>query len=394
MEMLAPLKQFIQKIPTKSIGICHRENRLLAVYLEREEDGWCLSAADELEVMDGEETVERNVTAALRMHCARNGWDMGYLALCMLEEELFTGKADLPELETEEALVEAVRWEVESRDFFGDEEFRSVFLREAEGIYWIAGIEGRKAAAWESAWQDEALERFDLTAMPPLEDSLEYGDNTVFFAGNELRMGKRMEAAKLSPGMLPALYAALLSAGRLREGCCVSFSKREASDVWNWKRIGIGAACFTALALGILAGADLWQLHEADAALQETRRELVLLDGEGQKKARIEKSQEQVAARDASLERLSRESFPWHSVLVHFGCMTVEGVFLNDIVLAEEDTLDIRGEAVTFDALAEFLKGFEEDRAFFPKGPILQSSSVSENRMPGDMVRFSLRLKM
>lgn len=392
MEMLDTLKKIFQIIPNKSVGICHDAHRLLAVYLERDGEAWRLSAADELQLMEDGETMEERIVVSLRLHCAKKGWNTEHSSICLSGEDLFSGRAELPELGSAAELAEAVRWEVESRDVFGDEDFRSVSWREevGESAYWIAAVGEKKAAAWENAWREEMDGNVLLTVMPPLKDSLYCGESGLSFAGSGIAAGNG--AGKISAEFLPALYAAMLPAGLLGDRYRIRLPQREIEEVWNWKRIGVGMACTIMLVLGMSAGFDLWQLREAKAALQETRRELVLLDAARQKKARIEHMREQVKKRDAGLERLSRESFPWHSLLVHFGCMTVEGVFISDIHLEKENTLDIRGEAVTFDALAEFLKTFEEDRDFFPSGPVLQSSSRSGNQMPGETVRFTLQL--
>ena len=123
-------------------------------------------------------------------------------------------------------------------------------------------------------------------------------------------------------------------------------------------------------------------------------REWMLLGKEQQQKDMIERSIHETEQRDSLLAGLSRESFPWYGLLVHFGSMTVEGVCIRDIALSEQDLLTMEGEAVTFSALAEFLKKFEEDKDFFPSAPVLMDSSVEKSGAGGDMVRFSLQLKL
>ena len=139
---------------------------------------------------------------------------------------------------------------------------------------------------------------------------------------------------------------------------------------------------------------DLWQLHSAQEERAAVHREWMLLGKEQKQKDLIERSIHETELRDSLLAELSKESFPWYGLLVHFGSMTVEGVCIRDIALIEQDSLKMEGEAVAFSALAEFLKKFEEDREFFPSAPVLLDSSVEKAGMEGDMVRFSLQVKL
>ncbi len=57
--------------------------------------------------------------------------------------------------------------------------------------------------------------------------------------------------------------------------------------------------------------------------------------------------------------------------------------------LEDGDVLQIKGQAVSFEALADYIKAFEQDRDFFPQGPVLKSSSVDK-----DIVSFQLSLHL
>ena len=76
---------------------------------------------------------------------------------------------------------------------------------------------------------------------------------------------------------------------------------------------------------------------------------------------------------------------------MHFGGITVPGAWIEGLELEGEDSLILSGRAVDFSSLAQFMRAFEQDKEFFPDGPVLDSSEVQEN---GQGVSFRLHLKL
>ena len=93
--------------------------------------------------------------------------------------------------------------------------------------------------------------------------------------------------------------------------------------------------------------------------------------------------------KEACLGRLTEKSRPLDSLLVHLGTVTVEGAWLTEVDCTEEKALHIRGEAVDYSALGEFLGAFEQDRDFFTSVPVLEESRQQEGR-----VEFRLKMEM
>ena len=395
MEMLGSLKHLFQKPPGNSIGVCGKGGQIFVAYLAYGNGGWQLSSVDELQ-MSGDAEEAGEMADLVRMHCARNGWSKDHLAVCMPEDRLFLAEVDLPDLEHGK-LAEAVHWEIEGKDFFGERAFRTTFIKTGaeDHAYWTASVDEEEAAAWETLWKERGLPLSQLAVLPPpLQDILQWDEERMVLGETILSFGKHISSFEIPSSSLPAIYAALLAAGALRQEFSASFSPGEELDAWNWKRLSLAVACISMLCMSLLAGWDLWQIHAARELQEKTHQERLLLGKEEKKMLLIERSIRETKRRDSKLEDLSRESLPWYSLLVHFGGMTVDGVRISDIALAEKDALNVEGEAVTFDAVAEFLKGFESDKAFFPAGPVLQKTSVPEKRLPGDMVHFSLQLKI
>ena len=123
-------------------------------------------------------------------------------------------------------------------------------------------------------------------------------------------------------------------------------------------------------------------------AAQE-QQDLAQLGPDQQRMERLESVRQEIDVKNQQLQALSAKNFPWYSVLVHFGSMTTEGAWLDGLQLEDGDVLQIKGQAVSFEALADYIKAFEQDRDFFPQGPVLKSSSMDK-----DIVSFQLSLHL
>ena len=395
MEVLAALRKRFRIIHHHSIGVHVDAGGIFVVLLKRADEQWYLSGMDELHLPAGDYE-EEAVAAAdmLRMHCARNGWPVDLLSVCLSGRGIFMEKIELPSLD-DAAVPEAVHWEVEGRDVFGERDFRTVFMKCGEDghTYWVAAMERAEAEIWESTWKEHDLVLSQLTVMPPVQESLRWDRGSLTLADAEVLL-EEGSYENASSGFVAALYAAMLGAGLLGGQTRMSFSRQCETDHWNWRVLCLTVACSAALCLGIAAGWDFWQLHAARGSLESVQQECMLLGKEQEEKERIENCMQEAERRNSVLAALSRERLPWYSMLVHFGCMTVEGVYIKEITLSGQNVLDIEGEAVTFDALSDFLKKFEEDKEFFPEGPVLKTSSVEGKGLPGDMICFSLQMKL
>ena len=162
---------------------------------------------------------------------------------------------------------------------------------------------------------------------------------------------------------------------------------------WNWPRLAASVLAATAILIFGLFLVDQVQLAAAEDAAAEQRSRLALLGREREQKSRLEKCAEETEKKQRTLAVLSKKAFPWRSTLAHFGTMAVEGVCLTQIEQIDGQVLRVRGEAESYDALAEFLKKFETDREFFQDGPTLTESHVETgNGRPG-AVDFTVELR-
>lgn len=193
------------------------------------------------------------------------------------------------------------------------------------------------------------------------------------------------------PIALEALYGGLsyLAPPPEAPASCTLLPREGRQSGYNYRRLSAVLIAVTFAMLMLASLFDLYQLHEADVASSAASSELALKSPDVKRMQLLTAAEQEVTAREQILTQLSAGSISWYGVLVHFGTMTVEGVQLERLELRGEHTLYLEGRAATYEALAEFIARFEQDRDFFPHGPLLQNTATEASGL-----RFALSLEL
>ena len=168
---------------------------------------------------------------------------------------------------------------------------------------------------------------------------------------------------------------------------------------WNYRFLAASMTAAVCIFLCLLTGWDAWQLYTAQQENFQYQQELVQRRPMQKKMAALEKARQATEQKEQSLAALSRDNIPWRSVLIHFGTVTVDGVWLNGLEMKGKDVLQIDGCAVSYDAVADFVKAFEKDTAFFPHGPVLESSGretgeKGRKKLPAEQIGFCMTIHL
>ena len=295
--------------------------------------------------------------AGLRL--AQLGWD-GWPRLMILPEEVVLGYVlRLPPDMSAEERTEAAYWELESRaaeQGWDIEQCQTVQAELKEGDFWTAAVERSDLQLWQQSFTTAELPLAELIIMAPAET-------------NSFSVGDQVPKERV---------CGLLQASRSRGGIC-----------WDYRRLALVWLASVLFFLSGWTGWDCWQLYAARQEAAQAQQDLAQLGPDQQRMERLESVRQEIDVKNQQLQTLSAKNFPWYSVLVHFGSMTTEGAWLDGLQLEDGDVLQIKGQAVSFEALADYIKAFEQDRDFFPQGPVLKSSSVDK-----DIVSFQLSLHL
>jgi len=227
-------------------------------------------------------------------------------------------------------------------------------------------------------------------------------DAGVFYADEQRIVCPTAEKEMDSVAVRQALGVALCYAGGI-----LSKNKRSAwllnperpVELWNYRFLATAMLTTVLLFLCLLTGCDAWQLYTTRQEAFKYQQELTQRLPQQKKMVALEQVRRMTEKKEQLLTALSRENIPWHSILVHFGTITVDGVWLNGLEMKGKDVLQIDGHAVSYDAVADFIKVFEKDTAFFPNGPVLESSGQDsgekeKQKLPTKQIGFRMTIHL
>ena len=323
------------------------------------------------------------------------GWPAAPIAMCLPEEDVFADTLHLPAM-PESEMYEAVHWELEGQRDFDEPEFLSIFRPDyGDGGQWAAAVPKSMVDTWSKAWKENGMELEALTVMPS------FVKDSCALENEGLRVGEVCFPFVHEPydvfyndGGWEALHAAKTLC--FPEASHMNFltAGKPVSSAWNWKSLSLTVTAVISIGLFGCFFADYGQLSGEQEALRAQKSQLALLSHARKEKCLLEKAEAQIREKNQQLVRLSEESYPWRSILVHLGSMTVDGVWLSEITVPKSNELEIHGKAVQYEALAEFLQKFEGDKEFFPSVPILKSSQAENSEADSTTVSFQLTLKL
>ena len=338
---------------------------------------WILTETLEIpfdDIFDGEELNNRaeKLAEKFAVICAKQGWSTAATALCLNNSDVLTALDDFSNIPSAE-IANAVRYQLATLGNFDIEDFEAAHVTVGDKI-WSEGIAKSDAQIWVDAWNKNEMNLTALTAMP---------DGINEFEGID------PNGREISLGTAKAIYSARSAA----LGTAPNFLSEEIkrSTGWDYIKFAAATAALTLLALTALIGVDQWNYNLAADALTIEQEQLKELEYDRRLKMFVENESKELAERRELLTALSKDIFPWRSVLIHFGAFHVKGVWLNEIRSAEDKSIELKCEAISYEAMSDFIKALEADKEFFRHDPEIKSSQTTRG---GATVEFTVRLSM
>ena len=345
--------------------------------VDRVVENWTLIDVLEIpfeDIIDEEELKLRAEKLAEKVSalCSTRCWSTDATALCLNASDVavsFDDFSNIPSTET----ANAVRYRIATVGNFDIDDFNAAYV-DLDGSTWAEGIAKSDAKIWVDAWRRNEMSLTALTAMPDGIYEIE---------------GIDPNGIEINSGLARAIYAARSAALQ----CAPNFLSEELkrSTGWDFRKFAAAIAAITLIGLTALIGADQWNYKGASTALTLERAQLKSLERDGRMKNFIEDERKELLERRELLAALSKEIFPWRSVLIHFGVFHVKGVWLNELKSADDKSIELKCEALSYEAMSEFIAALEADREFFRHEPEIKSSQAKRN---GSTVEFTVRLPM
>lgn len=382
------LKACLVKDARHVIGLCPGQGSIVFVELQYLQQTWQIVRTAE-ERIDTAEKTDPNPSEIIKlwaesvsMRLAREGWEALPLAMCLPEAWGYSYLITLPPGLTAEELSEAAYWELDGKlteDNASLEEMAwdMASMPDTENTYLLTAVRKSDLAELKNSFEKCACRlKYMTTPMPPIKkiqvktDSVCLGERCLSIANG----GREVFSEQFCPALYAAAGAVALGDGSWpgRLGGTVE------QETWNYRGLGLAWLALVACFWLVVIAADLANLYQAKNMQMETARAAVEVSDLHAEMELTKEIRQETECKEQELAELSRQSFPWYSLLVHFGTLNVEGAWLEELNLQDEHTLCLAGRAVNYEALADFVQTFEKDKDFFREGPVLDDSGSQE----------------
>ena len=122
--------------------------------------------------------------------------------------------------------------------------------------------------------------------------------------------------------------------------------------------------------------------------MEHERNRLVLLESDRRKEDFINKDLVELKNRNQIIANLSENNFPWRALLIHFGTVKIQGVWLTEIHSLTDRSIEIKGEAVSYEAATSYVRALRNDNNVFKEVKDRNYEAISD----GQLVKFVVEL--
>ena len=334
-----------------------------------------LGELDETEIDNETEDLQELLAEKIAVICAAHNWSTKALAFCLNSDEIINEFIDLSNV-PEDKIANAVHYQIMTAGDFEGNNYFSAFIKIGEET-WAEGISKIDLEKWKSAWQRNELNLAGLTAMP---DGFKFPETLNLTS---------LESDFLERGGNQALFSAWTLA--LQENPNFLLKNAVELSSWNFKKMICLIAAMTLITVASILGVDNYKYYDAEAALNREKAQLDDLSKDAKMKTFIENDLAALDERNKILAELSKYAFPWRSLLIHFGTVKVDGVWLKEINSVNDNSIEIKCEAVSYEAMSNYVKALENDSDFFSNSVSVKNS---ETKKDGQAVQFVISLKL
>jgi len=158
---------------------------------------------------------------------------------------------------------------------------------------------------------------------------------------------------------------------------------------WHYSRLLTMPVVIVLLIIGALYGFNEYRYWELGQQMDQVRSRYETLAKQEQQMQLAQTRQVAIQARQKILLQLSVSRTSWHAIMVHMGSLMPRNVWLNEIGSAQKGVLQMKGNAVSYTDLIQFLGKLEVDRTFIE--PALLRVEQNEK---DSMTKFEITTKV
>ena len=304
----------------------------------------------------------------------RNNGQVNSVALCIDNDVVVTDIEDLSNI-PKDKIQNTVQYQIAVTGNFEAETYLYSFM-DIDSNVWMEGITKAEASQYTQAFQKRGLQLLALTAMPYELEAVEGIDLTD------------IDVDFLKHGGMKAVFAAKSLAYRTNP----NFLQDQTVDLegWNYEVITAAVVLMTFLSIAVIGVLDFFEYRQVNADLEHERSRLALLESDRRKEEFINKDLVELKNRNQIIADLSENNFPWRGLLIHFGTIKIQGVWLTEIRSLTGRSIEIRGRAISYEAAASYVKALENDRDVFKTVQLKHSEMESDRHLVQFVIELSL----
>ena len=380
-------------------GVALREGMLHVVGLERRDGAFQASFFCHVMLQATEAELLQAVAEKTACLLAQTGWEDERVVAALPEGMASAFSETFPPGASSEEMQDMARYAVEAQGLFPDGTYRAACAPAPDGTHVVAAISESQLASIRDAFQSAGIQIWGAAVTPKSFSlicegaALSWGEEVISIAPELLGSDGMFHG--WVEGAAAAIYgAAIMVQAVHRHGLLFPFGAVQLSG-WACGRIALAACAVAFIVLAVFTAWDVYTYVAVRQEHQQVRSNLAMLYGDAQHMEADREEKAWVERQDTALQTLTKEAGPSSAVLAHLGRLPVDGICLEKLELAQGKPLQLEGEAVTFDALSEYLQGFSKDEVFFPHGPRLRDSSRPKEAARGEdggTIHFSLEL--
>ena len=324
-----------------------------------------------------EDTSEENLIELIAKKVASlctNNWQINSAALCIDTDKVVVTVENLSNV-PKDKISNNVQYQIAVSGNFEADTYLYSFMETNSGV-WMEGISKVEASKYIQAFQKNEMQLLSLTAMPDEIETLEDIDLTD------------ADINFLERGGVKAVFAARSLALKTNP----NFLQEQTVDLdgWNYRGITSVIVLVTFFMITVLGALDFLEYRQIKADLEYERNQIKLLASDRHKEEFIEKDLNELKNRNQIIATLSENIFPWRGLLVHFGTIKIQGVWLKEVRSLNDKSIEIKGEAVNYEAVGSYVRALENDSDVFKNVQLKNSEAKSD----GQLVQFTIELSL
>ena len=325
---------------------------------------------ESLEVENIRELIAKKAVELFRI----KNWNVNAVALCLNAEDVITEIEDLSNI-PENKIPNTVHYQMAVTGNFEADTYLSAFMKIEFGV-WMEGISKTEAFRWTQAFKENGINLLALTAMPEEVEKVDGID-----------LNNLQENFSNGVGI-----KALFAVKNLIYKTKTNFLTDRITDLsgWNFARITAAILLTMFLTIFLISAFDFWNLRQTKNNFEHEKEQLALLESDKRKEEFIKENLEELKDRNQLLSNLSKDLFPWRSLLIHFGTLKVDGVWLREIRALENNKIELKGEALNYELVSNYITTLENDRDIFKTNP----PQIIQDDKDGQLIKFVVVLEL